>query len=142
MVAIKIQSKEDIIAAYLTSLGFNPQQLPEIVPAVAAELDFRNGNGDELVKKIDAFLLRLARRTFSKTGLADEQLLAEFKLCFLLCNGADLCTAESCRRLSLPAELVRRMRERFVVAPPSCLYAEMKPQAIESIRPRKKGKKK
>ena len=65
MVAIKIQSKEDIIAAYLTSLGFNPQQLPEIVPAVAAELDFRNGNGDELVKKIDAFLLRLARRTFS-----------------------------------------------------------------------------
>ena len=84
MVAIKIQSKEDIIAAYLTSLGFNPQQLPEIVPAVAAELDFRNGNGDELVKKIDAFLLRLARRTFSKTGLADEQLLAELKLCFLL----------------------------------------------------------
>ena len=96
MVAINIQSKEDIIAAYLTSLGFNPQQLPEIVPAVAAELDFRNGNGDELVKKIDAFLLRLARRTFSKTDLADEQLLAEFKLCFLLCNGADFCTAESC----------------------------------------------
>ena len=49
-----------------------------------------HSNGDELVKKIDAFLLRLARRTFSKTGLADEQLLAEFKLCFLLCNGADL----------------------------------------------------
>ena len=49
MVAIKIQSKEDIIGAYLCSLGFAGRELPSIVKTVAGQLDFQSADGDELV---------------------------------------------------------------------------------------------
>ena len=57
MVAIKIQSKEDIIGAYLCSLGFAGRELPSIVKTVAGQLDFQSADGDELVGKIDGILL-------------------------------------------------------------------------------------
>ena len=75
MVAIKIQSKEDIIGAYLCSLGFAGRELPSIVKTVAGQLDFQSADGDELVGKIDGILLEMARKTFPESGLADEQLL-------------------------------------------------------------------
>ena len=56
MVAIKIQSKEDIIGAYLCSLGFAGRELPSIVKTVAGQLDFQSADGDELVGKIDGIL--------------------------------------------------------------------------------------
>lgn len=72
MVAIKIQSKEDIIGAYLCSLGFTGRKLPAIVKTVAGHLDFQSADGDELVGKIDGILLEMARKTFPESGLADE----------------------------------------------------------------------
>ena len=72
MVAIKIQSKEDIIGAYLCSLGFAGRELPSIVKTVAGQLDFQSADGDELVGKIDGILLEMARKTFPESGLADE----------------------------------------------------------------------
>ena len=82
MVTIKIQGKEDIIEAYLRSLGFGGKQLLDIVETIAEHIDFKSGNGDELVAKLDGVLLKLAAQTFPNSGFADEQLLAEFKLCF------------------------------------------------------------
>ncbi len=141
MVAIKIQSKEDIIGAYLCSLGFAGRELPSIVKTVAGQLDFQSADGDELVGKIDSILLEMARKTFPESGLADEQLLAQFKLCFLLCGGAEQCTVQGIRQLNLPAGLTKAMRERFIVNAPACHYTEMKPQKIESFRSRKRKKK-
>lgn len=140
MVAIKIQSKEDIIAAYLASLGFRESQLSDIVSAVSGRLDFHSDNGDELVGKIDDILLKLAGKTFPEAKLDREQLLAEFKLCFLLCDGAGQCTAQGIKELNMPAELTKAMRRCFVVNAPACHYQEMKPQKIESFHQRKKKK--
>ena len=112
MAAIKILGKEDIIAAYLRSLGFGGQDLPKIVKAVAELLDFQSADGDELIDKIDAVLLKIARKSFPDSPLEDEQLLAEFKLCFLLCNGAAQCTVQSIRKLRLPTELTQTLRKK------------------------------
>ncbi len=140
MVAIKIQSKEDIIAAYLASLGFSGKNLSPVVSAVSGRLNFHSDNGDELVGKIDDVLLKLAEKTFPDTKLDREQLLAEFKLCFLLCNGASQCSAQEIKDLDMPAELTKAMRRCFVVSAPACSYHEMKPQKIESFHQRKKKK--
>ena len=64
-----------------------------------------------------------------------------FKLCFLLCGGAEQCTVQGIRQLNLPAGLTKAMRERFIVNAPACHYTEMKPQKIESFRSRKRKKK-
>lgn len=141
MAAIKILGKEDIIAAYLRSLGFGGQDLPKIVKAVAEQLDFQSADGDELIDKIDAVLLKIARKTFPDSPLQDEQLLAEFKLCFILCNGSAQCTVQSIKKLRLPTELTQTLHNCYIVNAPACHYAEMKPQQIESFGSRKRKKK-
>lgn len=141
MVTIKIQGKEDIIEAYLRSLGFDGKQLLDIVETIAEHIDFKSGNGDELVAKLDGVLLKLAAQTFPNSGFADEQLLAEFKLCFLLCNAADSLTVQDFKQLKMPEKLVKTLRECFVLNAPAYDYSEMKPQKLEVLGAEKEIKK-
>lgn len=141
MVTIRIQSKEDIIAAYLKSFGFNNDKLASVVGAVARSLDkVCCSNGEELLSLVDSFLLKAARKTFPESELDNEQLLAQFKLCFLLCGGSEKCSADGLKTFKLPDGLVRQMRECYIVNAPRYRYAEMKPQIIESFHSGRKKK--
>ena len=62
MVAIKILSKEDVIAAYLCSLGFPQSHIENLVDVVKAKLNLKSDNADELIKEIDVFLLNMAKK--------------------------------------------------------------------------------
>ena len=141
MVTIRIQSKEDIIAAYLKSFGFKGDKLASVVAAVVQNLD-KSGceNGEVLLGLVDNFLLKTAKKIFPQSRLDDEQLLAEFKLCFLLCGGSDKCSTEELKNFKLPLALIRQMQQNYVINAPQYKYAEMKPQVIEPFH-RKKTKK-
>ncbi len=141
MVTIKIQSREDIIAAYLKSFGFCDDKLAAVVSAVTGNLQkVRCGSGEELLAFVDGFLLKTARKIFMNSRLDDEQLLAQFKLCFILCRGAEKCTSYGLKSFKLPSELTAQMRACAVTNAPPCKYTEMTPQKIEPIHSGRKKK--
>lgn len=132
MVAIKIQSREDVITAYMLNLGFQHEKLPDAVKIVAVNLPQQLQSGDEVLEFMDKAVLKMAKEIYPNSCLADEQLVAEFKLCFLLGSGADYCRPKEFTKLELPHELVQRMQEQCISTAPQYHYTEMKMQAIES----------
>lgn len=141
MVAIKILSKEDVIAAYLCSLGFPQSHIGNLVNVVKAKLNLKSDNADELIKEIDVFLLNMAKKVFPELSLDDTQLLTQFKLEFILNNGAQWCSQDGIKNFELPQKLVENMRKNLFFSAPVCHYREMKPQTIESFGKSKRKKK-
>lgn len=141
MVAIKILSKEDVIAAYLCSLNFPIGHIEGLVCLIKNKLSLKSDNADELIKEIDLFLLSMAQKVFPETGLDNEQLLTQFKLQFILNNGAEQCTVNGIKNFELPHQLVDDMRKNLFFSAPVCHYSEMKPQKIESFGTAKRKKK-
>ena len=142
MVALKLLSKDDVIAAYLKSFGFQGERLAAAVSAISADLKtFSSDDGEALIKKVDLILLKTARKIFLHAELADEQLLAQFKLCFILAGGAEKCSPAALKTLSLPESLISEMRLLFVVNAPACHYQEMPAQSLDysSIEEKKHG---
>lgn len=134
MVTVKIQSKEDIIRAYLKSFGFNDKKLEVITQTVLTRLNNSAlKNAEDLVLFIDDILLKQAQQIFTSSTLPPTQLLAQFKLCFLLCDGANACSEDNLKQLRLPLQLIKDMQKHYVVNAPQYHYADMKPQVIESL---------
>ena len=142
MVAIKILSKEDVIAAYLCSLGFPQSHIRNLVNVIKAKLNLKSNNADELIKEIDIFLLNMARKVFPDLALDDVQLLTQFKLSFILNSGADWCSKNGIKNFELPNQLVENMRKNLFFSAPVYHYSEMKPQTIESFGTSKRKRKK
>ncbi len=102
MVTLKIQSGDDIIRAYFMNLGFTEKQLPSLTRLIDERFGSIPKDGDELIAFIDKQVLLLAQSVFPHSVLPPEQLLAQFKLVFLLCNGAVKCTETALKNHRLP----------------------------------------
>lgn len=74
MVTIKIQSSEDIIQAYLKTLGFEDIVLTDEFVAKI--------NDKDIVGSLDELLLKQAKRIFDKK-MTKEQMVALLKIAFL-----------------------------------------------------------
>lgn len=135
MVTLKIQSGDDIIRAYFSNLGFSEKQLPALTRLIDERFGKVPTDGDELVAFIDAQVLRLAKSVFPYSVLPDEQLLAQFRLVFLLCNGAQKCTDEVLKKHRLPEGLGEQMRKTAFETAPGYCFSDMVPQKIESPKP-------
>lgn len=135
MVTIKIQSSEDIIQAYFRNLGFSEKQLPELAKIVLSGWEKDSKSGDELLSFMDQTVLGLAQKIFGKSSLTDEQLVAQFKLCFMLCHGAEKYSAQMIKNQKLPPELPDEMRQFYINTAPECQFSEMSPQEIVSPTP-------
>ena len=132
MVALKLLSKDDVITAYLKSFGFQGERLVSLVATVSADLtSFSSDDGEVLIQKVDAILLKLARHVFPHSHLKNEQLLAQFKLCFLRAKGAEKCSPNDLKSLSLSKELIEEMRSLFVINAPLCHYLDMPDQSLD-----------
>lgn len=135
MVTLKIQSGDDIIRAYFMNLGFSEKQLPSLTRLIDERFGCIPKDGDELVAFIDKQVLLLAQSVFPHSVLPPEQLLAQFKLFFLLCNGAEKCTETVLKNHRLPDGLSEQMRlAAFETAPGYC-FSDMAPQKIETPQP-------
>ena len=139
MVALKIRDKEDILTAYLKSFGFSGNKLKALSENLLQKLPgLTSKDGEKLISYTDKIILKNARLVFKSAALSDEQLLAQFKLCFLLCRGADFCSLENLKNTELPADLIKQMQNHFIINAPQYHFAVMKPQKIESFHTKKK----
>ncbi len=140
MVAIKILSKEDVIAAYLCSLNFPVSHIDTLVHLLKNKISLNSDDANDLIKEIDCLLLNMARKVFPNTKLSNEQLLTQFKLQFILNNGAKQCVKNGIKNFELPTQLVENMRANLFFSAPSYHYSEMKPQKIETFGSKRKKK--
>ena len=141
MVTLKILSKEDIIAAYLCSLGFSQERIDGLVEVIKNKISFKAENADELIKEIDTFLLKMAKSIYPELKIDNDLLLTHFKLEFLLNNGADICAQNGVKNFELPQELIQKMQKGLFFSAPVCQYKEMKPQKIETFGSSRRKKK-
>ena len=141
MAALIIQNKEDILAAYLKTFGFVGKKADVLTAALLQKIpEPISKNGEELIAYADKIILKVAKNIFKNAKLADEQLLAQFKLCFLLCSGAEKCTLDNLKKIEFSADLVEQMKKHFVINAPQYHMSVMKPQKIENFRTKKKKK--
>lgn len=83
MVTIKIQSRGDIIGAYLQTLGFGREKAAEVSDGLSGMIDGDLNNGDEIIAALDELLLLTARKIWPLSEYSSEQLTALFKLLYL-----------------------------------------------------------
>ena len=135
MVTLKIQSGDDIIRAYFINLGFSEGQLPALTRLIDERFGSVPKDGDELIAFIDEQILQLAKSVFPQSALPPEQLLAQFKLTFLLCNGAAQCSEVALQTHRLPEGLAEQMRRNTFETAPAYCFSDMAPQKIEMPQP-------
>lgn len=139
MAALIIQNKEDILSAYLKTFGFEGKKSDVLTAALLQKLpEPVSKNGEELIAHADKIILKIAKNIFKNAKLDNAQLLAQFKLCFLLCGGADMCTLDNLKKIEFSADLAEQMKKHFVINAPQYHMSAMKPQKIENFRAKKK----
>ncbi len=133
MAAIKIQSLEDIVGAYLKSLGFKDEMLSSAVRFVVT--NYLSGfNGGDVIGALDDIVLQNVNVNFGEKLLPDEQKTAWFKAAFLLNDGAQKWGIETLCGKKVSAEAVRVIRSSWLKIVPDYCLSQMKEQKIEPIK--------
>lgn len=131
MVAIKIQSLQDIAAAYLRNLGFEENQIANAVEILLGELG-DNYDNDEVLASLDKLILKIANKIFENTALLPGQKVAMFKLGFLLNKGAQKWGAKALLEQGVSSEVMEAMRAKMMSVAPQYKFSRMQPQPIET----------
>ncbi len=135
MVTIKIQSIDDIIAAYLKGLGFTDKDASKIVPWFREKISLSQENGDKVIRELDKIVLSSAKKIFNDSVLDDEQLVALFKFCFLQANGAQK-WGDKIFTLRDREEIISlALRQEVIHVAPNYVFSQMKPQEITIPHP-------
>lgn len=131
MVAIKIQSIDDIIRAYLTDLGFDEAQGKKNLAAVKKLLPKDCCSGDEIIHCLDEKLKANGQIIFKGSQLADPQMLVLVRLTYIRAGAAGKWGADILTKDQFPADMVRSLHKEIVESAPNYVLSQMKPQAIE-----------
>ena len=132
MVAINIQSADDIIAAYLKYLKFSDKQARKIAAVIKENVV---GQSD-IVQAIDDLLIPQARLVFEGMYLTDEQLVALYKFCFLQAGGAKKWGSDFFKPEPSPA-FAEALRREVMLNAPVYQMSRMLPQRIEPVLKRR-----
>lgn len=134
MVAIKIQSLEDIVKAYLENLGFSGMNLSCGVEQLMAEQS-ANFNHDDVLSSLDQLVSKAAAKVFKSKELDKEQKLALFKLCYLRCSGAEKWDVQLLWGEGISDEILDCLRQQEIKIVPPYKMSQMLPQKIETMQP-------
>lgn len=132
MVAIKIQSLDDIVKAYLQNLGFEGKRLDSAVGMLLMRLG-NDYNADNVLSSLDELIYKSAQQIFEKNKLAKEQKIAMFKLCFLLNDGAQKWDVQVLLGDKIDNKIATLMQEKILQVAPPYKFSVMKPQVIETV---------
>lgn len=132
MVTIKIQSIDDIVAAYLKTLGFSDVQVGMAVPKVLKLMKTELTSGDEIINDLDKLVLTSAKKVFGKTKYANEQLTALFKACYILNDGALKWGETIFWEDKIPKDLVEKFQASNLHQAPDYAFSKMEVQLIET----------
>lgn len=139
MVKLKVQSAEDIVAAYLTCLGLKKSDAPQVLsfyPQLA-----ESGN---IMAELDDIIYQKAKSIY-KLKMAKIQLVAVYKAAFADIGAAKEYGAEALLPEFDDKNFAAAMRQAYIEAAPSYKLTEMPTQKIETIQLHKhksKGEKK
>ncbi len=128
MVAINIQSADDIISAYLKYLKFSDKQARKIAATIKESVAEQH----DIVQAIDNLLIPQARAIFSGMYLTDEQLAALYKFCFLQAGGAKKWGGDFFKQEPSPA-FAEALRKEVMLNAPGYQMSHMRQQKIEPV---------
>lgn len=135
MVAIKIQSLEDIIGAFLENLGFSGSEKQKTIEFLAREYD--KASKPDLSLFMQKILIRKAGKIFQMTDWEDCQKVALFKYVFLNKQLATKYGYDFFAKDEPDNKLVEIMQRNILRPVPPCHYSEMPRQIIASPHPGK-----
>lgn len=134
MVTIKVRSFEDIIRSYLIGFGYKDEDTDFSVGIIKEYLKKIAGSDENPVRVLDSLILKKARKSFpAYKDMEDEQMVAMFKLAFILSEGAKYYDFKG----DLDESLIAKMADNIVVASPDYNFSDMLPQSIEATSPKK-----
>lgn len=135
MVTIKIQSQGDIINAYLKTLGFEPEAALQCASDLEKNFDESIKNGEEIITELDKRLLSIARKIWPLSEYEPEQLVALFKLLYLMNDGAAKWGDIIFYDKTIPEDLYKIMASHNMSQAPNYALSQMQPQKIEPAIP-------
>ncbi len=135
MAAIRVQSVDDIVRAYLETLnaGKEKQKTAALSQMLGELLD--NKDSKDVVSEIDLLLLKKARRIFQKFQGSDEQLLALYKFCFLKAGGLKK-WQDNLFSEKYSSRFAAALKKEVPVNAPPYVLSKMEAQKIESLAPK------
>ena len=135
MVAIKIQSFEDILGAFLENLGFGDNEKQKTLAFLVDEYN-KKGKPD-LAFFIDDIIHRKVKYIFENVDWDISQKTALFKYIFLSKKLASKYGYDFFAKEQPDEKFVALMRENVLNPVPPCCYSEMPRQVIASPHPGK-----
>lgn len=132
MVAIKIQSIDDIIKAYLENLSFSRDLSAKLTEKIKPLIADKVEKGAGVLEQLDKILLKSAKDVFADLNMTDEQLIALFKFTFLRAGGAKL-WGKDFFRTKVSEKFKSALQNEVVVNAPVYIMSQMKAQKIESV---------
>ena len=136
MVAIKIQSLEDIIRAYLKNLGFEGRALEGGV----SKLTEKYGEvlkKDDVSSALDKLIGKAAAKIYKEKSWNTEQKTAMLKFCFVRYQGAERWGLNALLEDEISVEAIDDLRGLKLLTAPECRMVQMKAQKIETPQPQK-----
>lgn len=127
MAAVKVQSLDDIVSAYLQDLRIPAELVPEWAAAV---------QGDDVIAALNDLLLPTAEQVYPERYFDKAQKIAGFKLVWLSLGGGELHPGQK------PGDdLQAALKEKRLVPAPKAEPHKMQPQRLEAPHLKWTGKK-
>ncbi|MFV0627429.1 MAG: hypothetical protein ACK5N8_08810 [Alphaproteobacteria bacterium] len=132
MVTIKIQSATDIIKAYLQSLNYEEKEAEKAAKNLLESLKKKFKPDDDIIKIVDTFLLKKAKKVIKNKKLNNEQILAYFKTKFIMEGSAEKYDFKE----ELSENFAETMNNSGLEIVPEYHLSQMLPQKIEPSNPK------
>lgn len=131
MVAIRIQSSEDIIKAYFRNLGFRGKELGKVCEDTAGRWNENASGKEDILTFLDGIIVEKAQTVFSSNDkLGKSQIAAKFKMGFLLSTKKS--RFEDFINNDLKEDFLEAENNKIFATAPEYKPKEMKAQKIES----------
>ncbi len=134
MVTLTIQSADDIVGAYLQTLGFSADEAARSAPSLHRLLKLNETVGDDLVLHMDQLLAQKAGDLFPDFSGSDKERTALIKTAYLRADGAarwgiDLWSKKKDKKMD------ETLKKSVLFGAPAMCLGAMEPQPIEVPHP-------
>lgn len=134
MVAIKIQSAEDIVGAFLSEMGIEEKGYDKIVAFLVDA--YHKSSGQDIMSFLTQFAKRKAQQYFADENLDAEQQVALIKYLFLTQNLSTDCGYDFFCGQEKSLLLQKNIDEHRLFVVPQYKYANMPTQVFVTPKPK------
>lgn len=134
MVTLTIQSADDIVCAYLQTMGFAADEAARLAPVLHRQLKLNESVGDDLVGHMDDLLAQKAAILLPDFQGSDKERAALMKMAYLRADGAvrwgiDLWLKKKDQKMD------ETLKKSVLFGAPAVCLGAMEPQPIEVPHP-------